>query len=76
MVECRWLGHDSRHVCRSLCWRREGGFCFVFYRRRQIVSCKVSLYKWEETADFLQLSCSGMPNNWLLYFFAEKCAFT
>ena len=26
MVEFRCIGHDSRHVCRSLCWRREGGF--------------------------------------------------
>ena len=26
MVVCKCLGHDSRHVCRSLCWRREGGF--------------------------------------------------
>ena len=26
MVEFRCIGHDSRHVCRSLCWRRGGGF--------------------------------------------------
>ena len=28
MVEFKCLGHDSRkqHACRSLCWRRGGGF--------------------------------------------------
>ena len=28
MVEFKCIGHDSRkqHACRSLCWRREGGF--------------------------------------------------
>ena len=26
MVEFRCIGHDSRRVRRSLCWRREGGF--------------------------------------------------
>lgn len=26
MVVCKCLGHDSLMFCRSLCWRRGGGF--------------------------------------------------
>lgn len=35
MVVCRCIGHDSRHVCRSVLVA-PGGF-FVFCRRWQIV---------------------------------------
>jgi len=30
MVVCKWLGHDSRHVCRSVLVA-PGGFCFMDY---------------------------------------------